>query len=136
MRDAALETAFRATTYRVETPDGSFDLRIGLGNPAFDDFLCRQGVSSWGIVTAYNPGIVLPEAKNRLHHEQLQARLQILNWRYLAASNIADSGIWPSEPGFCLLQVEEQSLRALAAEFAQLALVYGETGSVPRLIWI
>lgn len=132
-----LEAAFRATAYRVETPGECFDLRIGQCHPGFDDFLRRQGVSSWGILTACNPGaLALPADENLRRQEQLRARLSKLGRLSFAGCNVADDGDWPAEPSRLILQIGEEDLQALAREFAQLAAVYGRIGSAPCLLWV
>ncbi len=136
MTTGALDRAFQATTYRVETPDGRFDLRIGVLNPAFDACLRDQGVSRWGIVTPCNPGAQrFSEAENQVRQTQFLARIEALGWRYFAACNLPDSTDWPPEVGCCLLQVDTPVLCRLAAEFGQLAWVSGDTGLAPRLVW-
>lgn len=137
MNAAALEAAFRATIYRVEMPEGLFDLRIGVADAAFDESLRARGVERWGIVTACNPGTVrLPNDENLQRQVRLIERLGSLGWRFFAACNLDAEGVWPPEPGCLVLQVDAQQLRALAAEFSQLAAVCGETGLPPRLLWI
>lgn len=132
----ALEVAFRATTYRVETPGGVFDLRIASRNADFDDLLVREGVSHWGIVTAYNPGAQqLSADENQLRHRRLLGTIADCGWRACPAINIPDHDDWQSEPGCLLLQVDEQTLRDLALQFGQVALIYGELGSAPQLLW-
>ena len=134
---AALDAAFRATTYRVETSDGAFDLRIGQAAPDFSGWLKQQGVSRWGIVTACNPGgALLPCGENALRHTALQARIAELGFRHVPASNHADAGDWPVEPGFCVLDQDEKQLLELAAGFGQSAIVCGQSGcAVARLVW-
>ena len=131
------EAAFLATTYRVETPGECFDLRIGQCHPAFDDFLRRQGVSCWGILTASNPGALpLSAAENLQRQAQLLARLDVLGWPSFAGCNVADDGDWPVEASRLILQIGEEDLRTLAREFAQLAGVYGRIGAAPALLWL
>ena len=137
MRSRQLEAAFLVTTYSVEAPEAKFDLRIGRGDFAFEAFLQRQGAASWGIVTACNPGGVLTLDDNAQRHAALLARLDGLGWRHFPASNHADSGEWPVEPGFCVLDASEQGLCRLAAEFGQAAIVFGQVGlGGGRLVWL
>ena len=136
MRTEALDVAFRATSYRVDTAEGVFDLRIGRPDPAFDDFLRRQGVSCWAVLTACNPGGVRDDDGNRQRRLRLQERLQTLGWSFSLACNLADDRMWPEEPGFLLLQVSEKQVCSLASEFFQLACVCGDVGGAPRLVWI
>lgn len=137
MNADALERAFRATVYRVETNEGCFDLRIDALNPAFDAFLHRQGVTCWGVVTACNPGgRQCPDSDNARNHSWLLEKVRASGWSFCPASNHADDGSWPVEPGVLLMQVSERDVCQLAAEFMQSACVYGEVGSVPHLCWI
>ena len=141
MSDAALESAFLATHYRVFATDSHdlFDLRIGIAHPLFDDFLKRLGVSCWAIVTAYNPGAQrLSDAENQRRQMRFLARIAELGWTCRPACNLADAGDWPPEPACLLLQVDEASAHGLAVEFGQRALVAGDLlgVSVPHLVWV
>jgi hypothetical protein len=133
----ALEAAFTATIYRVETPEARFDLRIGQINPAFDGFLRAHNVSCWGIITAWNPGATsCPKAENDLRQKHLHEVLKLTGARFFAACNMSTEGTWPYEPAYLILQRDAQQLCAIAAQFAQYALVYGELGQAPCLLWI
>ena len=139
MRSDTLEAAFLATRYRIVTPEGTFDLRIGIPNPGFDEYLHRYGISCWGIVTAYNPGGVKCDEGNERRHAFLLERLREYGWSYCLAYNHADEGDWPDEPGVLLFQVSEKEVKRLAEDFSQRACVYGENdsaGSIPRLVWV
>ena len=136
MKTPGLDAAFRATAYRVDSAAGTFDLRLGVVNPAFDDFLRGQGVSCWGLVTAYNPGGVRGDEQNSMRQRDLLCRLKSRSWNWLAACHVADDGRWPVEPGVLILQVGEAELCALASDFSQAAIVCGEVGCAPRLVWL
>jgi hypothetical protein len=51
-------------------------------DPAFDDFLRRQGVYCWAVLTACNPGGVRDDDGNRQCRLRLQERLQTLGWSF------------------------------------------------------
>ena len=136
MRKRALDAAFRATCYRVDCATGVFDLRIGVVNPRFDDFLRARDVRCWGLITAHNPGGVRRDAHNAARQQALLRRIDSLSWPWLPACNLADGGNWPAEPSVLVLGVGEVELRALAAEFFQAAIVCGEVGCAPRLVWL
>ncbi len=137
MRTPCLEAVFLATTYRVETPEGCFDLRIGVSDPAFDDFLARHRASFWSIVTACNPGATLSPADNAERDRALRGRIEALGWRYYRAGNHADRDDWPVEPGYCILDAGAAALCALAADFGQAAVVCGAAGQGGgRLVWL
>lgn len=136
MRTGALDAAFRATCYRVDSMAGRFDLRIGVVNPRFDDFLRAQGARCWGLITAHNPGGVRRDEHNAALQQALQKRIDGLSWRWFPACNLADDGLWPAEPSVLIVGVGAVELRALAVEFFQAAIVCGEIGCAPRLVWL
>lgn len=136
MKTAALDAAFRATCYRVDCAAGVFDLRINVVNRAFDDFLRAQGAGCWGLITAHNPGGVRCDDQNAARQQALLSRIDRLSRRWLPACHLADDGRWPAEPGVLILGLGEAELCALAAEFSQVAVVCGERGEAPRLVWL
>ncbi len=136
MPTAALESAFRATCYRVSTALGVFDLRVGMCDEAFERYLCQQGIADWGIVTAFNPGRRVSAAENRQAQMRLRDKLAASACFFLAACNLAEDGAWPPEESFFIASVNEDWLRALASEFSQLAFICGAAGAAPRLVWI
>jgi len=136
MTSAALDAAFRATTYCVTTPQGLFGLRIGQADPAFDNFLRGQKADCWTIISAVNPGALLfSDEQNRLRQEHLRERVSALGYRFFATLNRADAADWPPEASLLVLQVPEAQARVLADEFSQLAVVCADTGGAPRLVW-
>ncbi|MEI7612819.1 MAG: DUF3293 domain-containing protein [Betaproteobacteria bacterium] len=136
MRADALLAAFRATTYRVETGEGVFDLRIGVINSAFDHYLQQRQISGWGVITAYNPGGVRKDAENRLQQAELQKLLQASGRIFMPANNVADDADWPVEPSFLVLGPTPEEMGEWAYRFSQLAFVFGTTGSEPTLVWV
>ena len=136
MRTPELDAAFRATCYRVDCAAGEFDLRIGVVNQRFDDFLRVCGARRWGLVTAHNPGGVRCDEQNAARQRDLLCRLKSLQWRWLPAYHVADDGRWPVEPSVLILQVGEAELGALASDFSQAAVVCGAVGFPPRLVWL
>ena len=137
MDHAALDAAFRATIYRVEIPEGCFYLRIGVADPVFDDCLRARGVGNWGIITACNPRAArLSNDENRLRQMQLRESLNGLGWTFFPACNLDPKGVWPPEPAYLILRMDETRFCALAAAYSQNAVVRGETGSPPCLLWI
>ncbi|HOL64613.1 MAG TPA: DUF3293 domain-containing protein [Accumulibacter sp.] len=144
----ALLAAFTATTYRVSTPDGICNLRVGAPQPAFDAALsawqagsslaanCGRTAVDWAIITAFNPGMPLAEQENVQRQARLQADIEQRGWAYWPACNLADDGCWPDEASFLLLQVAESEVVALARQFGQVALLVGRQGGAPRLLWV
>ncbi len=133
----ALEAAFRATTYHVAAGRELFDLRIGEGNPAFSSWLKGQRISNWAIVTACNPGSRLTPEQNAAQTRRLQEKITQYAWRHAPARNCADAGDWPDEPGFCVFDADENTLRMLAVEFGQTAIVCGSADDGRgEIVWL
>ena len=131
----ALEASFRATTYRIDADGLRFDLRIDQANPLFCEFLRSHAVEHWALITAFNPGGLSSDADNARFHSALLTRLSSIGCVFFPATNLADGGAWPTEPGFILLHVDESQACALALEFSQQAFVSGKSDGVARLIW-
>ncbi|MFZ1900217.1 MAG: hypothetical protein WAU35_06945, partial [Azonexus sp.] len=51
-----LESAYRATTYRVFLPGGGCDLRLGVVSETLRCWLETAGAARFAILTAHNPG--------------------------------------------------------------------------------
>lgn len=137
MNKSAFEAAFRATSYRVDAGFSVFDLRIGEHNPGFSSWLQQQGISEWGIVTACNPGGRIVPDRNADRTRRLQEEIVRRGWRHCNACNVADAGDWPDEPGFCIFDVEANSLCAMAREFGQVAVVCGSShDGRGELVWL
>ena len=135
MSPAALDAVFRATTYQVVTEEGCFDLRIGVLHPVFDGYLERRGYVHWTILSADNPfAIGCPEG-NPVRRAALRARLETLDIPHLTTRHVADDGGWPDEIGCLLLGCDDALALALAAELRQSAVVCGQSGGAPRLVW-
>ena len=138
MENTTLEAAFLATTYRVVTPSATFNLRVGQPDLAFVLFLRRWRATDWGIITACNPGgRLVPDAKaNAAATRELATRIRAHGWLAFPSINHADSGAWPDEPGYCVLNAGVRSLLELAHGLGQAAVVYGEIAdSGGRLVW-
>jgi hypothetical protein len=136
VRTGALLAAFRATTYRVSTEEGVFDLRIEVINSAFDHYLRRRQISCWGVITAYNPGGVQTDTENLQRQAELHRLLLASRRIVMPASNISDAADWPVEPSFLVLGPTQEEMGQWASGFSQLAFVFGMTGSEPTLVWI
>jgi hypothetical protein len=132
-----LETAFRLTTYRVETPSENFDLRIGSSHAGFARFLEASGCDVWGLITACNPGghIDASLVGNDSRASALQGAIQENGWRFHPTRHFADRGDWPVETGFCVLNAPLGALAILARRFSQAAFVHGGPSACPRLSW-
>lgn len=132
-----LETAYRATTYRVFLPGGALDLRLDRADQRLREWLSATGSHCFAIVTAANPeSQQLDAAANAERQAALECELLEGNYEPYAAEHLADDGAWPVEESCFVADLECEDACALAAEFGQNAVVCGGADGVPRLVWI
>ena len=131
-----LERAYRATIYRVFLPAGAVDLRVDAPSPALDAWLREEGVEEWAILTAANPGSEpLPARENAERQAKLECALLEEGFEPYAGENVADAGDWPPEESCFVPGMAVAEAVALAEQFGQNAVLCGEAGGVPRLVW-
>lgn len=132
-----LDAAYRATRYCA----GEFVVQIGRRHGDLDAYLARCGCRSWAYLTAANPrSQCLGEAENKARMADLQGRLTALGHSFLSGASVAAApalhGDWPPEPGLLVLGIGRRQACALAAAFAQNALVLGRRGGRAKLLWL
>jgi hypothetical protein len=130
-----LETAYRATRYRVEHPDGSFVLRIGVRSRTLDRLLTRHGHRTWAFVTAWNPlSEITPSEQNAAWQSRLEYDAS-RRWGPIFAGRGEGDG-WPAEVSLLILGISEFDASELARNYRQAAVVVGNFGEPARLVWI
>ncbi len=137
MNTPQLEASFLSTTYCVDIDGACFDLRIGAPHSFFAEWLGGEGIGSWAIITACNPGGRPTPLCNDARNEALRKSIETLGWRYVPSRNRADDGRWPDEPGYCVFDAPESHVYALALGFGQAAVVIGSNSNASgKLHWI
>ncbi len=132
---ADLDAAYRATAYTAGTPRGTLTLRVGEPSPALDALLASEGATSWAFITAYNPGSVLrPAAENEARQRDLRAAVEALGYTFYEGQGIGAG--WPPEASLLIPGVSEDQAAALGRRFGQAAIVVGQMGGTPRLLWL
>lgn len=130
--DEELNAAYLVTEYAC----GRFVIKIGRRHPDFDDFLAREGFSTYAFITSSNPrSKVLSKADNLARGQELQLRIKELALDFMPAAAHDPTGKWLVEEGVFLFNVATEVLLELAATWEQNAVVVGVRGRVPRLLW-
>ena len=126
---ASWEAAFRQTTYRAFTPEGSIDIRIG-------ETPVDLPVERWAFITAFNPlPQQLTDVQNQARHQELVGVLEEAGLSFYPGEGRGDSGSWPPERSVLILGISRQDALTLAVRFGQVAFVYGESSSPSELVW-
>lgn len=135
-RAAALEAAYRATTYVVDHPDGEIGIRIGEHHPRLDALLAAHGATEWAYITAWNPGSVKKSFKNnKLQNNRLRAAVRAAGHVCYPGRGRPDGGAWTPEESLLVVGIAEAQAVALGARFGQNAVVTGVAGGPARLRW-
>ena len=133
-----LEAVYRRTDYVVHLAGGELVLHIGVADPAADERLRGEAgcVRRWALVTPCNPrSRPLTVSENSRRHDEFRAELDALRVRSAPAVGRDPDGQWDDERGFLLLDPAEGLAVFLALEWEQNAIVVGELGAAPELMW-
>lgn len=136
MDPTALIEVYRQTKYVIEDGEISFTIRLVEQNPGLDRFLADSAHGSWAFLTAYNPlSQPLSENENSSRQIELKTYLNELRLTYLNGSGIGDDPSWEPEPSLFILDIGRHLAIETARHFDQNAILWGEAGSIPELIW-
>jgi Protein of unknown function (DUF3293) len=131
-----LESAYRASTYRVFLPGGGCDLRIGIASETLRCWLETAGATRFAILTAHNPGsLPVAAADNALRQSQLECALLEQGYEPYVGENIADDDSWPPEESCFVPDIPLAAALALGERYGQTAIVCGGSEAVPELVW-
>jgi hypothetical protein len=131
-----LEAAYRHTHYRVRTPDGGFVIRIGQPCAALETLLRETGASCWAFITACNPRSQSLSAEvNAKRMAQLTAMLTEEDLAVIPGEGADPDGGWPPEESVLVLDIEREEALELGRAWEQNAIVCGEAGGLPELLW-
>lgn len=131
-----LESAYRATTYRVFLPGGGCDLRIGMASETLRYWLETAGVTRFAILTAHNPeSLPVNAGDNALRQAQLECALLEQGYEPYAGENIADDDSWPAEESCFVPDIPVTVALALGERYGQSAIVCGGADGMPDLFW-
>jgi hypothetical protein len=128
--------AYCATDYALFLEGGGeIVLKIGAYSTDFELEMSWRGAEAAVIVTAFNPrSAVLPDAENRLRHDQLCAILEARGYAYALGEGRDPTGVWQAETSCVVFGIGREAGLALARAFEQNAIVLIELGRAPELV--
>ena len=127
--------AYKNTTYRVYSPIGKIDIRIGVINPLLQQLLLNNSSESWVFITAYNPYSVMQDAGvNTILNTQLEDYLSGKRYLFFKGIGVGDDNSWEPEASFMVLNIRKEDAVKLGRHFKQNAIVVGVIGNAPELI--
>ena len=127
--------AYKNTTYRVYSPIGKIDIRIGVMNPLLQQLLLNNSSESWAFITACNPYSVMQnEDVNTLLNTQLERYLLEKQYLFFKGMGVGDDDSWEPEASFMVLDIRIEDAIKLGRQFKQNAIVVGVIGTSAELI--
>ncbi|MGD1918886.1 MAG: DUF3293 domain-containing protein [Pleurocapsa sp.] len=106
-------------------------------NPELDLILKKYNCTTWTLITAFNPySQHLSAAENLLRHQSLIEYLEPLNLNILNAVGRDKDGIWTPEQSIFVMEIELENAIAIGNKFQQNAIVFGELGTLGKLLWL
>lgn len=131
-----LVQAYLTTDYFVASPEGSLTFQVGRENSNNDLLLIGAGVERWAVITAWNPHSQQRSwEQNDASQSKLKQEIESRNLKWWEAAGKHPTNDWPSEESCLLLNVRTREARELCRMFGQLAVLFGETGDAPWLLF-
>ncbi len=132
-----LETAYRATMYRVYLPDGRCDLRPGVASETLRCWLEATGATCFAVLTACNPAsLPLDGNENASRQSQLECELLDSGFETYVGENVADDAAWPVEESCFVPGIAVAEAMTLGGKYGQNAVLCGGADGVPELVWL
>lgn len=131
-----LKSAYLQTNYVAEDKNERIVIRVGEHNSALDKLLESYGIKTWAFVTAYNPfSELLTEKENQIRQKNLVEQLKKNNFRFLNGYGKGADENWQAEPSVLVFAIALDEAISISRKFGQNAIVFGETGKAPQLVW-
>lgn len=129
-----LELLYRQANYVVDDVNVRLTIRLGGPNEALERFLVERGVSNWAFLTAYNPqSQPLSDQENAGRQAQLVRSLDAQGFKYLKGYGTGED--WDPEPSLFVLEIGRDTAIGVGRQFGQHAILWGEAGGEPELVW-
>lgn len=131
-----LNELYMTTSFRIASPAGHVDIRIGNRHPAVDQLLEKFDAADRAYITAWNPrSKLVSPAQNEDGQEQLKRLLRDRGLHFYEGAGIPDTGAWTPETSVCVAGVGRQEAIEIGARFGQPAIVVGIEGGVAELVY-
>jgi hypothetical protein len=129
-----LETLYRRAIYVVDDGDVKITIRLGHENTELSDYLATLKASTWAFLTAFNPNS-LPATleQNTARQAELIQLVEQHGYSYLHGYGTGKD--WLREASIFIIDIPHTEAIKLAQKFHQSAILWGEIGIEPELVW-
>ena len=134
MKPTELEAAYTQAVYRVDAKPAPFFLRVGEHSSDLERWLAARGARSFAFISAANPGSQpLSAAENEDRHRRLIEQVSAAGLPAIEGESYAAAGGGWRERSLLIAGLAREAAIALAREFGQVALLWGEAGGPVEL---
>ncbi len=118
----------------IDDGEAKFTIRLGADNAELREFLAGRGIATWSFLTAYNPqSQPLSDEENAARQAELVRSLNAQGYKYLKGYGTGED--WDPEASLFILDISRQASIDLGMQFGQHAILWGECGGEPELVW-
>ena len=137
LTEEKLTEAYQQTLYKVFYEDQTIVLRVGTPSAELTQLLQKLQYTTWALITAFNPhSQILGRDENAKRNYLLTSAVEKREFSFLRAAGYDPTGKWLPEESLLILDITQAEAVALGKTFQQNAILYGEVGVAPTLIWI
>ena len=134
---ADLDRAYQDAIYKVYYGDRTIQLFIDRPNSKLDSILKKYNVTSWALITAFNPySQCLSAVENRQRHQSLMKLVQSLNLTFFDAVGKDENSVWTPEQSIFVMGIDLEQAIAIGRKFQQNAIIFGELEMRSQLVWL
>ena len=134
---ANLDRAYRDAIYQVYCHGQIIQLFIDRFNSELDLILKKYDVTSWALITAYNPySQCLSAAENQQRHQNLIELMRSYNLTFFDAVGKDKDSVWTPEQSIFIVGIELKQAIGVGNRFQQNAIVFGELEKASKLLWL
>lgn len=128
--------ATQDTLYWIDLAEGPICFTAGAACPRLDAWLASKGISEWAFLTAHNPHAQsLPVQENQKHHKQLLGDVKWLGFAFVPRRDESKDKSLTPEVCLCIFGIAAEQALQLGERYAQAAIIVGQRGSPPRLLY-
>jgi alpha/beta superfamily hydrolase len=139
LQRALLDAAYRAADYVVASGNGDILMQVGRADAVRDLRLQTDCCvhRHWAVLSACNPGSqALSAEDNRGRIEALRREIEQAGSRRFEMTARDPDAEWPDETGELLCDPPTGFAEELARRYGQNAIVRGQLGATPELVWL
>ncbi len=131
-----LNRLYLEAVYIVFWQNAEIRFKIGEKSPEIDEILTHYDAQTFAFLTAHNPlSQVLDAEENNRRQSELLKLLNDENFQFLKGYGTNEDESWAREESLFILEISEEKVLDIARKLEQHAIVCGEKGGKPKLVW-